>query len=104
MTEKRFNFNGCNNCIEFDGKSILCDSDGDELADVMNDLNDEHKELKEENEQLKSELSETKEILRSIEKDRNQTLLVCKKYEGFFKEKGYDIHDLIDYARDGSND
>ena len=60
--------------------------------------------LEKTNGELETELLETKEILRSVEKDRNQTLLICKKYEGFFKEKGFDIKDLLDYARDGSND
>ena len=74
------------------------------LETGMFSLERDNNKLERENEQLKSELSETKEILRSIERDRNQNLLICKKYEGFFKEKGFDIHDLIDYARDGSND
>ncbi len=37
-------------------------------------------------------------------KENGKLSLICEKYEGFFKEKGYSIQDLIDYARDGSND
>lgn len=98
MTKNRFVQN-TNLVMQNNEVYVVC---GDEhSADVVTTaLN----ELINENEQLKNKLSETKEILRSIEKDRTQTLLICEKYEGFFKEKGYNIQDLIDYARDGSND
>ena len=86
MTEnKRFYFNGCNNCIEFDGKSILCDSYGDELADVMNDLNNKNEnlikisamtqvkndKLKEENERLEKKIHIYKTTLKeAIQNER----------------------------------
>lgn len=36
MTEKRFRFNGRSNTIEYDGKSILLDSYGEEIEDLLN--------------------------------------------------------------------
>lgn len=41
MVEKRFQFDGGSNCIEFDGNSILCDNGGDLIVDELNKLQDE---------------------------------------------------------------
>lgn len=60
MTEKRFMFNGCTNCIEYDDKSILLDSYGEEIEELLNELSDE-------NEQLKGEVAHYKLILMSLE-------------------------------------
>jgi len=47
MTEnKRFRFNGCTNCIEYEDKSILLDSYGEDVVELLNELNDENTELK----------------------------------------------------------
>ena len=40
MTGKRFKFNGRNNCIEYDGKSILLDSYGEDIEELLNELNE----------------------------------------------------------------
>ena len=36
MTAKRFRFNGRTNCIEYDGKSILLDSYGEDIEELLN--------------------------------------------------------------------
>ena len=47
MTEnKRFVFNGCINCIEYDAKSILLDSYGEEIEELLNGLHEENQELR----------------------------------------------------------
>ena len=49
MTEnKRFRFNGYTNCIEYDGKEILLDSYGEDVAELLNELHDETQFFKEE--------------------------------------------------------
>ncbi len=73
MGDKRFYFNGCTNCIEFDGKSILCDSYGDELADVMNDLNDLNEQLKQKNDNL-IKISAMTQVRNDKLKDENEQL------------------------------
>ena len=45
MTEKRFVYNGRTNCIEYDGKDILLDSDGDEVVDLLNEQHEENQQL-----------------------------------------------------------
>ena len=46
MTEKRFRFNGRTNCIEYDNESILLDSYGEDIEELLNALNDENEQLK----------------------------------------------------------
>ena len=41
MTEKRFRFNGMSNCIEYDNESILLDSYGEDIAELLNELHEE---------------------------------------------------------------
>ena len=60
MTQKRFRFNGRNNCIEYDDKSILLDSYGEDIEELLN-------ELHEENIMLKGEVAHYKLILMSLE-------------------------------------
>ena len=46
MTEKkRFVFNGRTNCIEYDGKSILLDSYGEDIEELLNELHEENQLL-----------------------------------------------------------
>lgn len=45
MTEKQFVFNGLTNCIEYDDKSILLDSDGEEIEELLNGLHEENERL-----------------------------------------------------------
>lgn len=40
MTAKRFKFNGRTNCIEYDGKSILLDSYGEDIEELLNLFNE----------------------------------------------------------------
>jgi regulator of replication initiation timing len=61
MTAKRFKFNGATNCIEYNGKSILLDSYGEDIEELLNELHEDYQDaittlfkVKEENEQLKS--------------------------------------------------
>ena len=68
MTAKRFKFNGRNNCIEYDGKSILLDSYGEDIEELLN-------ELHEENEHYKSIFFELVETALS---DKNCRELYCK--------------------------
>ena len=44
--DKRFRFNGCTNCIEYEDKSILLDSYGEEIEELLNELNDENTHIK----------------------------------------------------------
>ena len=60
MTAKRFKFNGRTNCIEYDNKSILLDSYGEDIEEILNEL---HKE----NMMLKGEVAHYKLILLSLE-------------------------------------
>ena len=53
---KRFKFNGRNNCIEYDGKSILLDSYGEDIEELLNELHEENQQLKKEIENLKQGL------------------------------------------------
>lgn len=46
MTGKRFKFNGATNCIEYDDKSILLDSYGEDIEDLLNELYEENQRLK----------------------------------------------------------
>ena len=46
MTEKRFRFDGGSNCIDYDGKSILLDSHGEEIEELLNALHEENHEQK----------------------------------------------------------
>lgn len=45
MTDKRFKFNGRTNCIEYDNKSILLDSYGEDIEDLLNELYEENQAL-----------------------------------------------------------
>jgi hypothetical protein len=79
MTEKRFQFNGANNCIEYDNESILLDSYGEDIAELLNEQHetihrlkqnitellsvDIEEELLKENEQLKFGNKNLKAIL-----------------------------------------
>ena len=54
---KRFKFNGRNNCIEYDGKSILLDSYGEDIEELLNELHEENESLKEENKFLRNKVS-----------------------------------------------
>ena len=60
MTAKRFRFNGRTNCIEYDNKSILLDSYGEDIEELLN-------ELYEANMILKGEVAHYKLILMSLE-------------------------------------
>ena len=53
---KRFKFNGRNNCIEYNGKSILLDSYGEDIEELLNELHEENQQLKKEIENLKQGL------------------------------------------------
>lgn len=61
-TAKRFKFNGRTNCIEYDNESILLDSYGEDIEELLN-------ELHEENMMLKGEVAHYKLILMSLEKE-----------------------------------
>ena len=43
---KRFKFNGATNCIEYDGKSILLDSYGEDIEELLNELHEENEQCK----------------------------------------------------------
>ena len=62
MTAKRFRFNSRTNCIEYDNKSILLDSYGEDIEEILNEL---HKE----NMMLKGEVAHYKLLLMSLEKE-----------------------------------
>lgn len=79
MTAKRFKFNGRTNCIEYDNKSILLDSYGEDIEELLN-------ELYEENEQLKSELEPIKKI--------------CEKYRIPLKDLPEILEEYIAYDND----
>ena len=46
MTAKRFKVNGRTNCIEYDGKSFLLDSYGEDIEELLNELHEENQALK----------------------------------------------------------
>lgn len=99
MTDERFKFNGANNCIEYDNESILLDSYGEDIAELLNELHEENKELKKVNAQfdiliknnqlayidLKKENEQLKQQLKSI--DDNFELNWYQNYVEFDKDK-----------------
>jgi len=101
MTAKRFKFNGRNNCIEYDNKSILLDSYGEDIEELLNELHEENEQLKdvnaqccndysamrrdvlrykEENEQLKQQFKEQRH------EDINELSVIAMKYKAIEKE------------------
>jgi hypothetical protein len=46
MTKKRFRFDGGSNCIDYDGKSILLDSYGEKIEELLNELHEENIKIK----------------------------------------------------------
>ena len=53
MIAKRFKFNGRTNCIEYDNKSILLDSYGEDIEEILNELHEENKTFREALQELK---------------------------------------------------
>ena len=84
MTEKRFVFNGCTNCIEYDGKSILLDSYGEEIEDLLNYLHEENIQLKkfyDTSEKVNDALSKENEELHQIQQElADENRLLKKEY------------------------
>lgn len=64
MTDKRFRFNGRTNCIEYDNKSILLDSYGEDIEELLNELYEENKALKKQNKRLHDDLHKVNQIAR----------------------------------------
>ena len=69
MTEKRFIFNGCSNTIEYDGKSILLDSYGEKIEDLLNEQETIITEQKEKIKELESEVGYYKSLLNSLKEE-----------------------------------
>ncbi len=87
MTVKRFKFNGMTNCIEYDGKSILLDSYGEDIEELLNELHEEVqlqsiviKGYQERNDRLFKE----KEQLRH--EDINELSVIAMKYKALENE------------------
>ena len=86
MTEnKRFRFNGCNNCIEYEGKSILLDSYGEEIEELLNDLYEEVMGLRGEITKFKLVVGE---IIEDMQKyvDDDQLVYINQSYVDWIKE------------------
>jgi chromosome segregation ATPase len=65
--DKRFKFNGATNCIEYDGKSILLDSYGEDIEELLNELHEENQKCKEYNGKLYANHTKTdRELLKQI--------------------------------------
>ena len=75
MTKKRFIFNGGSNTIEYDGKSILLDSCGEKIEDLLNELHDENVELK-------KELDSYKPVIFESESTENGYITLYEKKDG----------------------
>lgn len=115
MIEKRFIFDPSIHHFKdaVTGKTY-CEYNLDEVVDVLNDYENESVELKSEIKSLRLELHthkhplwstrEAERVVNELKLKNEQLSLICEKYEGFLKEKGHSIHEVIDYARDGSND
>jgi len=86
MTGKRFKFNGRNNCIEYDGKSILLDSYGEDIEELLNDLHEEVMDLRRENTKFKLTVSE---IIEDMQKyvDDNQLIYINQSYVDWIKKE-----------------
>lgn len=87
MTEERFTFNGYQNTIEYDGKSILLDSYGEKIADLLNSQAEQIQEL--DNKQFKT----THTIQNNIRK-------IIKKYQqshNLTRSEQLLIQDLLGY-------
>ena len=81
MNEKRFVFNGATNCIEYDGKSILLDSYGDEIEELLNELHEKNEELAKDNLKTLALLGDVRALLRM-----NNTERAIEKINKFEKE------------------
>ena len=68
MTAKRFKFNGRNNCIEYDGKSILLDSYGEDIEKLLNELHEENEMRKEHQRTLEDKIRRLKDRVKTFEK------------------------------------
>ena len=96
MTDKRFRFNGRTNCIEYDNKSILLDSYGEDIEELLNELHEENQDLHkkevelgqnylrllEENERLKSDLTHTKVLYHSLQDTYSGLLKLVHGFKG----------------------
>ena len=83
---KRFKFNGATNCIEYDGKSILLDSYGEDIEEILNELHEEVMDLRRENTKFKLIVSE---IIEDMQKyvDDNQLIYINQSYVDWIKKE-----------------
>lgn len=85
-TAKRFKFNGRTNCIEYDNESILLDSYGEDIEELLNELHEEVMDLRSENTKFKLIVSE---IIEDMQKyvDDNQLVYINQSYVDWIKKE-----------------
>ena len=87
MTAKRFRFNGRTNCIEYDNKSILLDSYGEDIEELLNELHEENQKCKEYNAILYSNTAKNeKELLKENEQLKDSVMSWSKSYKRLSEE------------------
>lgn len=97
MTAKRFKFNGRNNCIEYDGKSILLDSYGEDIEELLNELNDENEQLKF---QLQNTYDQRDEFHRGARENANRVGKLEKENEQLRHDATILIQSNQDYRKE----
>ena len=95
MTEKRYG----KKVDDVDDTIIDITEDGNDFAWFLNDdITDKQVD------KVVQRLNELTDEIEQLKQENRQLSLISEKQAKFIQSKGYDIQELIDYCRDGSND